>query len=66
MRINRAEFAAALVRQDLTGKELGELTGLSRSTITSVRGGKRVSQATAEKLVRVLGEQIIERREAVI
>ena len=63
MRINRAEFAAALVRHDLTGKELGELTGLSRSTITAVRGGKRVSQDTAEKLVRVLGDQIVERKE---
>ena len=65
MRINRAEFAAALVRRDLTGKELGELTGLSRSTITAVRGGKRCSQDTADKLVRVLGEQIVERKEAV-
>lgn len=60
MRVDRVKLAAALARQDLNCKRLGELTGLSRCTITAVRTGKSCSKDTADKLARVLGQDILE------
>lgn len=60
MRINRVKFAAALAQADLNIKQLSELTGLSRNTITAVKSGKTCSKATAEKLASCLGNEIIE------
>lgn len=59
MRIDRVAFAAAMARADLNVKQLTEKTGLSRVTVTSVKGGKSCSEQTAHKLVMVLGEDII-------
>lgn len=55
MRIDRVNFAAALARADLNVKQLAELSGLSRGTVTSVKTGKSCSQETAEKLAAGLG-----------
>ncbi len=55
MRIDRVKFAAALINADLKGKDLAEKAGLSRSTVTAVRGGKSCSPQTAEKLAAGLG-----------
>lgn len=63
MRINRERLAAAMVRRDLNGKRLAEKAGISRMTMTAVRTGKSCSRETAEKLVAVLGPEIIEREE---
>ena len=60
MRINRAKFAAAMALTDLNGKQLAEKSGLSRVTITSVKSGKSCSVNTAQKLISVLGPDIIE------
>lgn len=59
MRIDRVKFAAALARKDLTVKQVAELSGVSRVTVSSVKTGKSCSQATADKLARVLGRDII-------
>ena len=61
MRINRIEFAAALVRLDLNGNKLAERACVSRGTVTAVRTGKSCSRETAEKLVAVLGPSILEK-----
>lgn len=63
MRIDRVEFAAALAREDMNIKQLSQLTGISRNTITAVKSGKTCSQATAEKLAAFLGDSIIEQVE---
>lgn len=60
MRIDRVKFAAALARKDITCLKLAELSGVSRVTITSVKGGKSCSKETAEKLAAVLGADILE------
>lgn len=60
MRIDRVKFAAALARKDLTVKQVAELSGVSRVTVSSVKTGKSCSQDTAEKLARVLGRDIIQ------
>lgn len=62
MRIDRIKFAAALARADLSCKQLSEKSGVSRVTITSVKGGKSCSNETAEKLAAILGREIIEER----
>lgn len=60
MRINRERFAAALVRQDITCKQLATMAGVSRGTVTAVKTGKSYSPQTAEKLTAILGREIIE------
>ena len=60
MRIDRIKFVTALTRQDITCKRLGELSGVSRVTITAVKSGKSCSEGTAEKLATVLGWEIIQ------
>lgn len=62
MRINREKMAVAMIRRDMTQKRLSELSGVSRMTITAVRGGKSCSKETADKLAAVLGADIIEER----
>lgn len=59
MRIDRVAFAAALARADINGKQLAELSGVSRVTITAVKSGKSCSKNTADRLVAVLGEEIL-------
>ena len=59
MRINRVNLAAAMARNDLTVKELSERSGVSRPTITAIKGGKRCAPETAEKLAKVLGRDIL-------
>ena len=59
MRIDRVAFAAEMARNDLNCKRLVELSGVSRVTVTAVRSGKSCSKETADKLVAVLGHDII-------
>lgn len=59
-RINRERYAAAMARKDINGTQLMALTGLSRGTVTSVKSGKSVAKETADKLVAVLGKDILE------
>lgn len=58
MRIDRVKFATELARADLNVKSLAERAGVSRVTITSVKGGKSCSETTAKKLAAGLGVQI--------
>lgn len=63
MRIDRVAFAAALARRDINQKRLAELSGVSRVTITAVKGGKSCSEDTARKLAAVLGPDIMEKED---
>lgn len=62
MRVSRVEFAAAMARADINIKQLSERSGVSRVTITAVKSGKSCSKDTADKLVAVLGQNILEKR----
>lgn len=62
MRINREKLAAAMVRHDLNVKRLAEKSGVSKITVSAVKGGKSCSADTANKLAAVLGRDIIEER----
>lgn len=59
--INREQFAAAMVRTGVNNNELAGLTGLNRSTISAVKNGKNCSPITAQKLVAVLGKEILDK-----
>lgn len=43
MRIDRIKFATELVKQDMTQTRLAELSGVSRTTINSIKSGKSCS-----------------------
>ena len=60
MRIDRVKFSTELARADLSIKQLAERAGLSRVTITSVKGGKSCSKTTAQKLAAGLGINIVD------
>lgn len=60
MRIDREKFAVALVRADLTGKQLAERAQVSTGTVTAVRTGKSCSRYTAEALAAGLGVELSE------
>ena len=63
MRIDRVKLIAEMARQDLTVKSLAEKSGVSRLTLTNVRGGKSCAESTGKAIARALGvpvESIIE------
>lgn len=61
VRIDRVAFAAALAQRDINCKQLVDLSGVSRVTVTAVKSGKSCSRDTAEKLAAVLGRDIIKK-----
>lgn len=54
IRIDRAKFCSIVLKKDLTFKELSELSGVSRQTLSVVKSGKRCSGQTAEKIANAL------------
>ena len=60
MRINRIAFVTALVKQDLKMVDLEKITGVSRCTLSAIKAGKSCSKETANKLIAVLGQEIVE------
>lgn len=55
MRIDRAKLIAELVRRDMTQKRLSELAGVSKATITYIRGGKSCTDEVGHKIADALG-----------
>lgn len=60
MRIDRVKLITEMARADLNGKQLGELAGISRVTVSSVKGGRSCSEETAYKIARALGVDVEE------
>lgn len=60
VRIDRVVLIAEMARRNINCNRLVELSGVSRVTVTAVRNGKSCSKATADKLVSVLGREIIQ------
>ena len=54
MRIDRVKLVAELMRKDMTQKQLAELSGVSRATITYIKGGKSCSEEVGRKLAKAL------------
>lgn len=53
--INRVALIAGMAKRNINCKQLVELSGVSRVTITAARSGKSCSRKTAEKLAAGLG-----------
>ena len=60
MRIDRVKFAAALARADMTTVNLSKKSGVSRGTISVIKGGKSCKEETARKLAVGLGVDLSE------
>ena len=63
MRIDRIKLVTELARQDLNQKQLAELSGVSRATISYVRAGKSCTNEVGNKIAEALNvpiEQLLE------
>lgn len=54
MRIDRVCLIAEMARQEVSIEELAARSGVSRSSIVSMRGGKSVRKETVEKIAQAL------------
>ncbi len=63
MRVDRYKLGHILVDKDMTATQLAEHTGLSRATISCIRGGKSCLYETAEKIAVALGVEVKDIRE---
>ena len=59
VRIDRVAMIAEMARREINCNRLVALSGVSRVTVTAVRNGKSCSKETADKLVAILGRDII-------
>lgn len=55
MRIDRVKLIAEMARQEITSLDLSKKAGVSRSSISAMRSGKRCNQNTAQHVARALG-----------
>lgn len=58
MRIDRIKLVIELAKRDMTQKRLAELSGVSRQTITYIRGGKSCTDEVGQKIAKALGVDI--------
>ncbi len=63
MQIDRVKLIAEMAKQRISVVELSERSGLSRSSITSVRNGKSCSTATGKAIAHALNVKIEELQE---
>ena len=54
MRIDRVKLVTELAKRDLNQTKLAELAGVSRATISYIRGGKSCSDEVANKIADAL------------
>lgn len=65
MRIDRVKLIAEMARQGVLVQELAEKAGVSRVTITGMRGGKSCTENSVKHVARALGvpvESLLEDR----
>lgn len=55
MQIDRYKLVTEMLRQEMSVAELAEKAGVSRATITAMRGGKSCSSSTVGHVARALG-----------
>lgn len=60
MRIDRIKLISEMARQDLRGADLAARAGVSKVTITAIRGGKSCARNTALRIARALGVDVTE------
>lgn len=63
MRIDRVKLIAEMARQEIRIAELSEKSGVSRPTITAMRGGKSCARNSALHVARALGLDVEDLKE---
>lgn len=58
MKINRLKLICLMAENDLQIKDVSELSGVSRATISSIKSGKTCADTTAFKIAAALGVKI--------
>ena len=56
--VDRIKLIAEMARQNITGEELAQKSGVSRCSIIKMRGGKPVWRTTAAHVARALGVEL--------
>lgn len=67
MRIDRIKLATEMARADIGVNALAARAGMSRATVTAIRGGKSCQEDTAVRIADALGiplDAILEKRGA--
>lgn len=65
MRIDRVKLIAEMARQEIRVQELADKAGVSRVTITGMRGGKSCTENSVKHVAKALGvpvESLLEDR----
>ena len=63
MRIDRVKFITELASRDIKVKDIAESAGVSRATVSAIRGGKTIAPDTARKIADALNipvEKLVE------
>ena len=60
MRVSRKNLMIAMLDKNMSVGQLVEKSGLSRCTVSAVRGGKSCTYETAQKLAKALGVDVTE------
>lgn len=58
MRLDRIKFVTELTKQDLTLKELANLSGVNRVTLSNIKCGKSCRDDIASKVARALNVEL--------
>lgn len=63
MRLDRVKLIAEMARQNMTRGRLAEISGVSKTTISNITGGKSCSNLAGNAIINALGvkpEELIE------
>lgn len=58
--VDRVKLITAMARHDITGEELAQKSGVSRSSVIKMRHGQAVWRTTAQHVARALGVDVSE------
>lgn len=60
MRIDRIKLVTELMKRDMKQSDLAKAAGISRATITYIKGGKSCSEEVVNKIAKALNINITE------
>lgn len=58
MRVDRCKLSLELMKRDMTQKQLAEMCGVSRATISGIACGRSCNDKTGYKIAQALGVEL--------